>query len=619
MVSARHSLAPSKPQALRPEQAQLAQQAYALMGAGRATEALLLAERLCAAVPLAPDALQLRAICLAETGQPEAAEQGLRAALALLPGQPAILANLATLLRRMGKHQEALDAWSALVLAQPTHGPAWLELGQTALAMRLFSRAREALDKALCLQPQSATAWQALAEAWRADGELEAAEAVLRQGLVQLPGTPALLAALGQVLRLAGRADEAVPVFAQATAQSDPPPAWVDAQAGALLDSGRVDAALSLIQSLTERQPGFAPAQVTRARMLWEHPQPAVEPLAQLEALCRQHVDAEALQLALLGLLIDTRRLDAALAQVERLRARQDSPLLLAVQADVLQRQGRVADAAPLFEQAHRAMAGDIDFLNAHTRHLLCRGAPDAAARCAEQAIALDPHDQEAWACLSTAWRLLGDAREDWLCDYQRLVAFVEVEPPPGFASQSAFLELLSQRLHGLHQAQVEPMQLSLRGGSQTAGRLFGRADALLTAAQQSLQRCVETWLAGLPLDEAHPFLGRRRHGGVRFSGSWSVRLRRQGRHVNHIHRQGWLSSAFYVELPPSVGGDGQAGCIAFGEPPRELGLNLSPRRVIAPKPGHLALFPSYLWHGTTPFDDEAVRLTIAFDMLPKS
>jgi hypothetical protein len=30
-----------------------------------------------------------------------------------------------------------------------------------------------------------------------------------------------------------------------------------------------------------------------------------------------------------------------------------------------------------------------------------------------------------------------------------------------------------------------------------------------------------------------------------------------------------------------------------------------------------LALFPSYMWHGTVPFTQGAERLTIAFDLVP--
>ena len=81
------------------------------------------------------------------------------------------------------------------------------------------------------------------------------------------------------------------------------------------------------------------------------------------------------------------------------------------------------------------------------------------------------------------------------------------------------------------------------------------------------------------------------------------------------------MSSAFYVSLPPSVGsspaGGPQPGHIQFGQPPLELALDLLPRRVLRPAPGTLALFPSYMWHGTVPFEDRQPRLTIAFDMTP--
>ena len=39
--------------------------------------------------------------------------------------------------------------------------------------------------------------------------------------------------------------------------------------------------------------------------------------------------------------------------------------------------------------------------------------------------------------------------------------------------------------------------------------------------------------------------------------------------------------------------------------------------RAIQPKPGRLVLFPSYMWHGTIPFQQNAVRTTIAFDVVP--
>jgi hypothetical protein len=57
-------------------------------------------------------------------------------------------------------------------------------------------------------------------------------------------------------------------------------------------------------------------------------------------------------------------------------------------------------------------------------------------------------------------------------------------------------------------------------------------------------------------------------------------------------------------------------GWIKFGEPGVEMGLG--PRRVLQPVPGRLVLFPSYMWHGTIPFQGASPRTTIAFDAVPR-
>jgi hypothetical protein len=60
------------------------------------------------------------------------------------------------------------------------------------------------------------------------------------------------------------------------------------------------------------------------------------------------------------------------------------------------------------------------------------------------------------------------------------------------------------------------------------------------------------------------------------------------------------------------------AGCLVLGVPPADLGLALAPLRVVRPREGHLVLFPSCLWHGTVPFEDDQARLTVAFDVQPQ-
>jgi len=43
----------------------------------------------------------------------------------------------------------------------------------------------------------------------------------------------------------------------------------------------------------------------------------------------------------------------------------------------------------------------------------------------------------------------------------------------------------------------------------------------------------------------------------------------------------------------------------------------LAAEHYVRPEPGHLALFPSYMWHGTVPFGGDRPRMTIAFDIAP--
>jgi predicted 2-oxoglutarate/Fe(II)-dependent dioxygenase YbiX len=91
--------------------------------------------------------------------------------------------------------------------------------------------------------------------------------------------------------------------------------------------------------------------------------------------------------------------------------------------------------------------------------------------------------------------------------------------------------------------------------------------------------------------------------------------LRDKGHHANHVHPAGWISSALYIALPDQVAGDDpSAGYLVLGAPQTELGLDLPPVRIVAPRPGQLVLFPSTMWHGTVPFS-QGERITVAFDV----
>jgi tetratricopeptide (TPR) repeat protein len=593
----------------------------ALLRGGAIGEALPLARELAARVPQDVEARQLLALCLARSGDATEAEREFTQALRLAPSHPGVLANLAVLLRGLGRVQEAIPLWRRATAAHPQFQQAWIDLGAAELSLGQHQQAAAAFETALALQP-SALAWHYLGNARRDAGDLPAAETAFRNALALDPRSASAWINLGAVLRLLGQAEEAIGCYERAESLGYRGAELRDALVGALTDTGRIAQAMSQARRLVAEQPAFAPGHRTLAGLLWEYG-PALQAPEDPFALFATAADAQpanlALQSAHLSFLIEARRNEEALARLQALRRRADAPLLMRMHADLLDRIGQSAEAATLYSRLYAQGDRSPAFLNAYTRHLLVAGDCAAAADRAADVLQQDPWNQQALAYLSTAWRLLGDEREFWLCDYERLVQPVDVEPPPGFGSRDEFLDALAATLDTLHLASREPLPESVRGGSQTPGQLFGRRDPVIESTRQAMQQAAERWLAQLPSDPQHPFL-QRNAGPTRFAGSWSIKLWKAGRHVNHIHSQGWISSAFYVQLPPSVRAamDGtDAGCIQFGQPPLEMGLQLEPRRVLRPEPGKLVLFPSYLWHGTVPFDDDEPRVTVAFDLVP--
>jgi tetratricopeptide (TPR) repeat protein len=244
-------------------------------------------------------------------------------------------------------------------------------------------------------------------------------------------------------------------------------------------------------------------------------------------------------------------------------------------------------------------------------RHLLRLGVIDSVLPLIDRELSRD-QSGEMWSYASTAWRLADDPRWQWLEGDSRLVSVTDISDllPP--------LDILGSTLRDLHKAKGEYLDQSVRGGTQTDGPLFCRIDPVIRQLRQAVVTAVERHVAQLPPhDPSHPTLRQPRDRRIRFSGSWSVRLRSGGHHSNHVHPQGWISSALYIALPPKEPEQPEdSGWLALGRPDELLDIDLPPWRKIEPRVGHLALFPSGMWHGTVPFN-EGERLTVAFDVAP--
>jgi tetratricopeptide (TPR) repeat protein len=237
----------------------------------------------------------------------------------------------------------------------------------------------------------------------------------------------------------------------------------------------------------------------------------------------------------------------------------------------------------------------------------LALGRVEQAVRHSEALHASRPGDQHATALLAIAWRLAGDPRYNALYDYGRLVKTYRIDPPEGWSSLDAYLGDLGLALDAIHGPLTHPVDQSLRHGSQTARSLADYPDKAIRALFRAIDAPIRRHLAAIGQPD-------QQYG---IDSAWSVRLNSGGFHINHIHPEGWLSSAFYVRTPKAL--QGIEGALKFGEPGPPTSPPLREDHLVKPEPGMLVLFPAYMWHGTVPFSSAEKRLSCAFDIVRRS
>jgi tetratricopeptide (TPR) repeat protein len=596
------------------------QKSVALMRAGRQADGTALCHKVLEVAPGQPDALQLLALAARERGDTDAAEALFRKALAGSPRRADILVNFGNLLSSLGRQREARSLLAKAVKRDPAQALAWYHLGLLSLNTGDLREAKRCATKATLLAPRHAPAWELLAAVQQKCGDLDGAIATCRQVIRQQPNEPRMHYSLGQLLREECEFEEAAAAYEAALAHGH---AHADAYrnlAESWLEAGHPEKAMAAADSGVQRFPGHAALHRIRARM---HRELGVsgDPVGLLQQSARAAPGNAELWRALAELLNRLERRDEARATLEEARSRgcPDTPELRLLEAMSLAHSDNIDAATVEFDALVKACPGHTGIKLAFVQHLLSNGDPIRAETLCADVLQQAPLDQLALAYRGTAWQLLEDPREHWLLDYERMICQVNVPPPQGFSDTAAFFETLAEVLTSLHRTRAHPIEQTLRGGTQTNGFLFRLKHPLLRDLEAQIRLAVREALSGFSQHPEHPFWGRRPRGdGVRFSGAWSVRLSSAGYHTNHMHPEGWISSALYVALPIEVRTtQDNAGYIKFGVPWLDKDSGLPPRRILKPEVGTLVLFPSYMWHGTVPFQSVQHRLTVAFDLLP--
>ncbi|MFN3818184.1 tetratricopeptide repeat protein [Blastomonas sp.] len=565
-----------------------------------------------------PDCLFVRALIDRAGGRLTEAGQALAAAIEAEPMVPQIWKLYAEVLDDLGNTMEALRAVDRAAAIAPGYIDAWHDMAVLALKTGQPDLAEQALVNLANLKPDDARLTPLHAALAQARGDHDAAVAGFQQVLAAKSNDRRALHNLAVSLREIDRREEALAAVDEAIRHRIDNPASFTLRAHLLAELGHYEAAVDQYRDVIARHPDFLDAHETLARLM---PQlGGGEPVA-LNGYRAALADRPGSKPLWLSAIASAKALgkpdqmrEWADAALQRFGATPDMKMLRA-SADIAAgdwdaARPRLEELASAHPESHSAR------LNlAHV--LLAQGDAKGAETHALAASELNRDDQSAWALLTVIWRLLNDPREHWLADYERFVMPVDLAAPVEWSSMAAFLADLRPALEALHTTQMHPAEQTLRGGTQTRGILFNRRDAAIQGLASSIRAAVNAALGGLAFDMDHPFL-RRMTDDIAFAGSWSVRLASEGFHVSHVHASGWLSSACYIALPPEVAnGSDTSGALQFGSPDSAFGLDLAPRRIIAPAEGRLVIFPSYLWHGTLPFESNAHRLTVAFDALP--
>jgi tetratricopeptide (TPR) repeat protein len=607
----------------RPTAALLVQQGYAAQQRGDLAAAQAAFEQALALDADQPDALQLLGLLARRRGDDDGAEVLWRRSLAAREAQPHVWNNLANLLDRRGRGAEALQALQRAIALDPGYADALYNLARILHREGRGAEAAEPLARALGSGRGPRAAMLQLAAQLQSDaGLLHEALQTLDQALALAPERAALHHNRGVVLQRLHRHAQALQCHQRALALG------LDAAEGpynlavTLQSLGRPHDALPALEQALKRQPLHALALYDLARLRWRLGD--ADWLAPLREAAAAH-PASPLPPRLLGQLLwrAERHAEAAAAFREAQRRGAADPGTLDGLARSLVRSGELDEGLALHRRAVELAPADAELRSNHAASLLVAGRPAEALAEAEAACTAAPLHQHAQALRTLALRLLGDPRAEALDDAANLVHVVDLPPPDGWADMASFNAALASELTRLHADRREPVDQTLRGGTQTFGDLFEQGHALVDALEQRIAEAVTAHVATLPTDAAHPFLARRPADPAawRFTDSWSSRLARQGYHTDHVHPHGWLSSAYYVALPPAVADPARReGWIRFGVPDLPLpGVEPAAlaRRTVQPRVGRLVLFPSMMFHGTTPFDDEAPRLTIAFDVVP--
>jgi len=188
---------------------------------------------------------------------------------------------------------------------------------------------------------------------------------------------------------------------------------------------------------------------------------------------------------------------------------------------------------------------------------------------------------------------------------------------------------ILQRHLEGMEEAnrQLEALVMEIaasepnsttgtttEGGFQTKEDLFQRDNPGIAALKPHIFNAVQEYAAHSLRQE----LTRPPQKIDFVLWGWAVIYRAGHTQGLHVHPNANVSGVYYVSAPRAALEPGDAGKISFYDPRSRATMAQLPyqatRHRVAPVPGDMYLFPSWLEHSVSAFQGEGTRICIAFN-----
>ena len=485
------------------------------------------------------------------------------------------------------------------------------------LAERRFDPARDLCLAALQSFPDHADVFLRLAQVETQAGKAQAALEALKSAARAAPARVEVQVAMGDGLLAVRRFTEAADCYRGALR--------LEADRGALL--GRLAVALQEAGSLEEAVNSYREAITLSPHdpLLHYNLGTALKRLHRfddaLEAYseaCRLAPEDAELELCLANFLVETSRFDEAVKRLERVVAARPESLLALSQLSYAHK--KLANGQASVDAARRLVdvtGGTLPALMALSSALLTLGDAEGALSVCEQGLARAPASRQLLSDKAIALSAL-DRKEEagHLVDFGRLLMVSEIDTPEGFETIDEFNAALLDHIRTHPSLDFSGISLSCHHGA-TSDELLIEPKGPVGLLENAINQAAAAYVARQANRSDHPWAAYLPHPERFELSAWATLLRSQGYQHGHIHPSAWLSGVYYVHLPSVVGADDgdQSGWIEFGRAPFFYACQDQHAILpVKPREGMIALFPSYFYHRTIPFESTEERITVAFD-----